>query len=113
MKRTKAKAKATLVHIVTYGACEAAWTREFEAKREADIHEHDMGWRPQIKPGYLIRAEDLPGIVERMAKARAGAYFWKRIRQPMRELFRDTVREDFKAIGILADARGIDAQGGK
>jgi hypothetical protein len=85
--------------------------------------EHAKRLKYDFSTGYLIRADQLPAIVEAMGKALWEANWPERkfikLTDVQKQLVFDRTITGFKAIGILAepraklaDARGIDAKEG-
>jgi hypothetical protein len=107
MKRPESNksAKALKVHVLTYFGAIEAHADKSAADRQAAIDRVNTGKPQTISTGYLIRADQLPAIVERMAKAsceRINSERWAKAPESIRASFCEWTRNEFKAVGIDA-----------
>jgi hypothetical protein len=120
MKRTKSppksnkSAKALKVHVVTYAANDM--TEAYQDRLAADLairaHTEFAGMVPTLSTGYLIRADQLPAIVEAMAadlyESLWPDHSWERdVTHGQARMASNYVRSQFKAIGINAKEGGM------
>jgi hypothetical protein len=107
MKRPKSNksAKALKVHVLTYFGAIEAHADKSSADRQAAIDRVNTGKPQTVSTGYLIRADQLPAIVEAMAKGLHKVQWrhsWRSVSPVAKEALRRYTRAQFKTIGIDA-----------